>query len=109
MELMCVTCYFYNNGIYKTISELSPQGWFTDIKKVEPSIRIFGTKTQIDKTLKDYIAMTGMNLDEMFDFKLESKRSYFYNEETNKAIKNRLEEYKEIYNKQNNKPLITTI
>ena len=107
--LICESFYFYNNGVFKTIEDLSPQGWFTDIKKVEPSIRIFGTKTQIDKTLKDYIAMTGMNLDEMFDFKLESKGSYFYNEETNKAIKKRLNEYKEVYEKNNNKALITTI
>ena len=106
MELMCVTCYFYNNGIYKTISELSPYGWFSDIKKVEPSIRIFGTKPQIEKTLKDYMDMTGLNLDEIFDFKLESKRSYFYNEEANKTIKQKLKEYKEVYEKNNNKALI---
>tara|TARA_R100000995_G_scaffold84454_1_gene63200 strand:- start:529 stop:858 length:330 start_codon:yes stop_codon:yes gene_type:complete len=109
MDLKCVTCYFYNNGLYKTISELSPSGWFTDIKKVEPSIRIFGTKDQIDHALHDYMALTGLNLDELFDFKEESKKSYFYNKEINKSIKERLKQYKELYEKNNNKALITTI
>ena len=109
MELMAQDFHFYNNGIYKTIEKLSPQGWFTDIKKVEPSIRIFGTKEQIEKALDDYIEMTGLNLDECYDFKVEEKGSFFYNEEQNKIIARKLSEYKKLYIKQNKKPLITTI
>ena len=44
MELLAQDFHFYNNGVYKTISSLSKDGWFADLKKVEPSIRIFGTK-----------------------------------------------------------------
>ena len=95
MELLiCEDFHFYNNGVYKTISKLSPDGWFTDLEKVEPSIRIFGTRDQIDKALDTYIELTGLNLDECYDFEDQDK----------------LKEYKEQYNKlSNNAALITTI
>tara|TARA_R110001599_G_scaffold339268_1_gene558736 strand:+ start:30 stop:311 length:282 start_codon:yes stop_codon:yes gene_type:complete len=93
MELICESFYFYNNGVYKTIENYSPDGWFTDLKRVEPSIKIFGTRKQIDKALDDYIALTGLNLDEVYDFEDEKM----------------LKVYKEKYDKLNNKALITTI
>ena len=110
MELICEDFHFYNNGVYKTISKLSPDGWFTDLEKVEPSIRIFGTREQIDKALDTYIELTGLNLNEWFDFKIEPFTSFFYDAERNKIIAKKLTEYKERYNKlSNNKALITTI
>lgn len=110
MELLAQDFFFYNNGIYKTIQKFSPEGWFSDLSKVEPSIRIFGTKEQINKALNDYIEMTGLNLDECYDFKVEKKGSFFYNKERNKVIKKKLEEYEKKYNElSNNKALITTI
>ena len=79
---------------YKTINTLSPDGWFSDLTKAEPSIRIFGTKEQIEKALDDYCKMTGLNLDEA------------YNYENEKMLK----VYKEKYLKMNNnKALIITI
>tara|TARA_R100000781_G_scaffold90502_1_gene55953 strand:- start:8 stop:340 length:333 start_codon:yes stop_codon:yes gene_type:complete len=110
MELLAIDFHFYNNGVYKTIEKLSPQGWFTDLAKVEPSIRIFGTQEQIEKALDDYIELTGLNLDEGYDYKVEPKDSRFYDKDRNEVIKKKLKEYKEIYNKMNNnKALITTI
>ncbi len=94
MELICESFYFYNNGVYKTIENYSPDGWFTDLKRVEPSIKIFGTREQIDKALDDYIELTGLNLDEVYDYEDEEM----------------LKVYKEKYDKMNNnKALITTI
>ena len=94
MELICESFYFYNNGIYKAIENYSPEGWFTDLKRVEPSIKIFGTREQIDKALDDYIELTGLNLDEVYDYEDEEM----------------LKVYKEKYDKMNNnKALITTI
>ena len=94
MELICEDFHFYNNGVYKTISKLSPEGWFTDLEKVEPSIRIFGTREQVDESLDVYIELTGLNLNECFDYENEEK----------------LKEYKERYDKlTNNKALIITI
>ena len=94
MELICESFYFYNNGVYKTIENYSPDGWFTDLKRVEPSIKIFGTREQIDKALDDYIELTGLNLDEVYDYEDEEM----------------LKVYKEKYDKMNNnKALISTI
>ena len=94
MELICESFYFYNNGVYKTIENYTPDGWFTDLKRVEPSIKIFGTREQIDKALDDYIELTGLNLDEVYDYEDEEM----------------LKVYKEKYDKMNNnKALITTI
>jgi hypothetical protein len=94
MELICESFYFYNNGVYKLASNLCSEGWFADLKRVEPSIRIFGTRDQIEEALDTYIEMTGLNLDECFDYD---------NEEMLKV-------YKKEYDKlNNNKALITTI
>ena len=85
MELLiCEDYYFYNNGMfYKTIRTLSSSGWFNDISKVEPKIRVFGTREQIDKAVDEYSEMTDLNVDEVFDYENEEK----------------LKEYKERYNK----------
>ena len=119
MELICEDFHFYNNGVYKTISKLSPDGWFTDLEKVEPSIRIFGTREQIDESLDTYIELTGLNLNECFE--VEPKGSYWYEHRKrrhgeneaitqNKIAEKKLAEYKERYNKlSNNAALITTI
>ena len=95
MELLiCEDYHFYNNGVYKTIDKLSPEGWFTDLKKVEPSIRIFGTREQVDEAFETYVELTGLNVDECYDYENEDK----------------LKEYKERYNElTNNKALIITI
>ena len=110
-QLFCESFYFYNNGmLYKSIRSLSPQGWFSDLKRVEPSIRIFGTKEQIEEALDTYIKMTGLNLDESYDYEVEEEGSFFYNEKENIRIARNLKMYKELYEKQNNnKALITTI
>ena len=115
MELICKEFHFYNNGVYKTISKLSPFGWFADIDKVEPSVRIFGTEEQVEQAYQEYVKMTGLNLAETYDFKVEPKGSYWYGiygkdaEKINKKTHDKLDKYKELYNKQNKKPLITTI
>lgn len=95
MKLKCESCYFYNDGmLYKSIRSLSPEGWFSDLQKVEPSIRIFGTQEQIDEAIDTYSKITGLCLNEAFEYE---------NQEM-------LEVYKEKYLKQNNnKALISTI
>lgn len=116
MELLiCQDFYFYNNGIYKGIAKCSPEGWFSDLAKAEPSIRIFGTKEQIREAIDTYIEMTEMNVDEVHNYQVEKKGDYYYDlgiitDEDNKVIKKNLAKYKERYNKlSNNKALITTI
>tara|TARA_R100001086_G_C11755215_1_gene236524 strand:+ start:96 stop:443 length:348 start_codon:yes stop_codon:yes gene_type:complete len=115
MELICKEYHFYNNGLYKTISKLSPDGWFTDIEKVEPSVRIFGTAKQVEQAYQEYVKMTGLKLNESYDFKVEPEGSWWYDiygkdaENINKKTQQKLDKYKELYIQQNYKPLITTI
>ena len=123
MELICEDFHFYNNGVYKLVSNLCPDGWFADLKKVEPSIRIFGTKDQVEEALNVYIELTGLNLNESFSYKTEEKGSYWEGivfsetrkdrptlKEYNAAINKNLAIYRDKYNKlNNNKALITTI
>ena len=52
-QLFCESFYFYNNGVYKTISSLSKDGWFADLKKVEPTLtndvlKVFDLKNSIN-------------------------------------------------------------
>jgi|TARA_R110001583_G_scaffold9802_1_gene45978 hypothetical protein len=95
MELICESYYWENTSIYKTIKSYCSQGFFTDIKRAEPSINIFGTREQIDKALDDYIAMTDLGNDiEVYDF------------EDKKMLKFYKKKYDEM---NNNKALISTI
>tara|TARA_R100000742_G_C4255240_1_gene73203 strand:+ start:152 stop:559 length:408 start_codon:yes stop_codon:yes gene_type:complete len=116
-ELICEDFHFYNNGIYKTISSLSKEGWLADLKKIEPMIRIFGTRDEIEKALDNYIEMTGYNLDECYSYEIEEEGSFFYDKERNIKIAENLKLYKKLYMEQNlgklkgkeNNALITTI
>ena len=88
MGLECVDFYFYPNGIYETYR---PNGCdYIDVKIVEPRVRIFGTKAQIDTAFNKYIEITKLNLDEAFDFEGENK----------------LKEYEKLYKENDCKPLI---
>ena len=109
MELICEDYYFYNNGIYKAISSFSTDGWLSDLKKVEPSIRVFGTRKQIDEAIDVYVKLTGLNLDECYTYEVEKKGSLHYNENNNKIIKRKLGEYQTKWSNLDNKALITTI
>jgi hypothetical protein len=91
MKLECVSYYFYPNGVYETYAPLGAD--YVDIKAVEPSVRIFGTKEQIDEAFNKYVQETGLALDEAYDFEIEDK----------------LKEYEKIYKEKNCKPLIIRI
>ena len=92
MRLECDTFYFYPNGEYKTFSEWDNRldCYTDDIQEVSRAIRIFGTRKEINEALNSYCEMSGLNLDEAYDFE----------------DKNKLKEYAEHYK---NKPLIINL
>jgi|TARA_R110002051_G_scaffold316965_1_gene397418 hypothetical protein len=92
MRLECDTFYFYPNGEYKTFSEWDNRldCYINDIQEVSRAIRIFGTRKEINEALNSYCEMSGLNLDEGYDF----------------TDKDKLKEYKEHYK---NKPLIINL
>ena len=115
MDLIAVDFYFYSD-IYVTEKtyDISTSNYTTDLVKYSPSIRIFGTKEQIEEAKKKYIKDTGYSLDERYDFKVEEKGSYYYDiysnpEERNKTVKTKLDYYKKRYENNNRKPLIIGI
>ena len=83
MELQCLDFYFYPNGIYrdKQAYNLTTDTYYSDSEEISKHIRLFGTQEEIDKALDDYIEVSGLNVDECFDFDIPSK----------------FEEYKEVY------------
>jgi len=99
MELLAEDFYFYPNGRYTTLSKWKSQhlSFDHDLKEIPSAIRIFGTKTEIDRALDEYINRTELNLDECYTYQVEKKGSFFYNKEQNKIIAKKLQQYKEIY------------
>tara|TARA_R110002049_G_scaffold276888_1_gene455166 strand:+ start:159 stop:440 length:282 start_codon:yes stop_codon:yes gene_type:complete len=88
MILECDTYYFYPNGEYKTTSKWNEEFrcYESDIQDYSQKIRIFGTRKQIDKALNDYCDVSGLNLDEGFDFTDKDKLKEYKKQYKNKAL-----------------------
>ena len=88
MKLECDSYYFYPNGLYTTTSKWNCQfGCYdTDIKEYSQSIRIFGTRKQIDKAFNHYCEVSGLNVDEGYDFKDKEKIKEYTKKYKNKAL-----------------------
>ena len=77
----------------------------------ERAIRIYGTKEQIDLAEDEYAKINGLMVDECYNYKVESKGSYWYDlgiitDEQNKVIAKKLVKYNELYNQKGRKALI---
>ena len=108
-KLICLDWTLYDK-VYSTFKSLDAATGlnFTDIQATEKCIRVFGTKKQIKEVEKIY------DIDEVYEFKEEKKGSYWYKiynnpEEENARIKQKLNEYKKLYQLNNNEVLILRI
>ena len=88
MKLECDTYYFYPNGEFTTSSEWNNRldCYSHDIYEVSSSIRIFGTRKQIDKAFNDYCDASGLNVDEGYDFEDKDKLKEYAQLYKNKAL-----------------------
>ena len=82
-----------------------------DIKGNERSIRIYGTQEQIDLASVEYRKKNALMLDEVYNYKVEPKGSYWNDilnitEEQNQAVTDKLEIYNKLYNQKGRKALI---
>ena len=82
-----------------------------DVKGNERSIRIYGTQEQIDLASVEYKNKNGLMLDEVYNYKVEPKGSYWNDilnitEEQNQAVIDKLEIYNKLYNQKGRKALI---
>ena len=116
MELIAQDFYFHTDGQYRNVSKWNSNllCYDNDLKTDGSKIRIFGTQKQIDFALDDFCNITGLNLDEFFDYKVEPKGSYWQRilditDKQNDAVKKRLEDYKMAYDSNNKKVLILNL
>tara|TARA_B100001250_G_scaffold386697_1_gene383449 strand:+ start:38 stop:403 length:366 start_codon:yes stop_codon:yes gene_type:complete len=116
-DIICQDYHFYPNGIYSTTHKYNLQysTYDNDLTEISLSIRLYGTQEQIDKALNEYMERTQVNLDESYNFKVEPKGSYWYDiygskaEEINKKTQAKLDQYKKIYQDQNDKALLINL
>jgi hypothetical protein len=88
MILECDTYYFYPNGEYKTTSKWNEEFrcYESDIQDYSQKIRIFGTRKQIDKAFNNYCEVSGLNIDEGYDFTDKDKLKEYKKQYKNKAL-----------------------
>tara|TARA_R100000963_G_C4557788_1_gene47921 strand:+ start:56 stop:418 length:363 start_codon:yes stop_codon:yes gene_type:complete len=119
MKLECDTFYFYPSGEFKTTSKWNAQFdcYECDLEQYSKSIRIFGTRAEIEDAFEKYCKASGLNVDESSNFKVEPKGSYWYNNiknrfgeseaiRKNKEVEEKLKEYAKHYK---NKALIINL
>ncbi len=105
-ELICQDWILYDTTYKGVMNRDTATGkQYADIQEVKKEIRVFGTKDQIEEEKKKY------NIDEVYDYKIEKKGSYWYviikdPVEYNKRILSNLNKYENLYKLNNNKLII---
>ena len=105
--------FFYKSDGYTTSSKFNKTLFVMDNDLVgnERSIRIYGTQKQLDLASSEYRKKNGLMLDEVYNFKVEPKGSYWNDilnitEEQNQAVIDKLKIYNKLYNQKGRKALI---
>ena len=112
LDLICQD-FFYKSDDYTTVSKFN-KGLFVmdnDLVGNERSIRIYGTQEQLDLASVEYRKMNALMLDEVYNYKVEPKGSYWNDilnitEEQNQAVIDKLKIYNKLYNQKGRKALI---
>lgn len=105
-ELICQDWILYDTTYKGVMQRNAITGKeYADIEEVKKEMRVFGTKEQIEEEKKKY------NIDEVYDYKIEEKGSYWYEiikdpVEYNKRIILNLAKYENLYKLNNNKLII---
>ena len=112
LSLICQD-FFYKSDGYSNVSKFNKTLFVIDNDLVgdERSIRIYGTKKQIDLAANEYSKKNGLMLDEVYNYKVEPKGSYWNDilditEEQNQAVIDKLKIYNKLYNQKGRKALI---
>ena len=112
LDLICQD-FFYKSDGYSTDSKWNSRLFTMDNDLVgnERSIRIYGTQKQLDLASTEYRKKNRLILDEVYNFKVEPKGSYWNNilnitEEQNQAVIDKLKIYNKLYNQKGRKALI---
>ena len=112
MNLICQDFFYKEDGyVEKSIFNKSLYAMDNDLVGNERSIRIYGTQEQLDLASVEYRKKNGLMLDEVYNYKVEPKGSYWNDilnitEEQNQAVIDKLKIYNELYNQKGRKALI---
>ena len=112
LNLICQD-FFYKEDSYSNVSKFNKTLFVMDNDLVgnEKSIRIYGTKEQIDLAGNEYSKKNSLMLDECYNYKVEPKGSYWNDilnitEDQNQAVIDKLKIYNKLYNQKGRKALI---
>ena len=112
LNLICQD-FFYkeDNYVEKSVFNKSLYAMDNDLVGIERSIRIYGTQEQLDLASVEYRKKNGLMLDEVYNYKVEPKGSYWNDilnitDEQNQAVIDKLKIYNELYNQKGRKALI---
>jgi len=112
LNLICQD-FFYKEDSYSNVSKFNKTLFVMDNDLVgnEKSIRIYGTKEQINLAGNEYSKKNSLMLDEVYNYKVEPKGSYWNDilnitEEQNQAVIDKLKIYNKLYNQKGRKALI---
>ena len=88
MKLECDSYYFYPTEKFVSNSKWNTQfGCYdNDIQDYRQAIRIFGTRKAIDKAGNHYCEVSGLNVDEGYDFTDKEKLKEYAKHYKNKAL-----------------------
>ena len=112
LNLICQD-FFYKSDRYASDSKWNSRLFTMDNDLVgdERSIRIYGTQEQLDLASVEYRKKNRLMLDEVYNYKVEPKGSYWNDileitEEQNQAVIDKLKIYNKLYNQNGRKALI---
>ena len=112
LNLICQDFYYQSNGFYnKSVFNKTLFVMDNDLVGDETAIRIYGTQKQLDLASVEYKNKNGLMLDEVYNYKVEPKGSYWNDilnitEEQNQAVIDKLKIYNKLYNQKGRKALI---
>ena len=112
LNLICQDFFYKEDGYTeKSVFNKSLYAMDNDLVGTERAIRIYGTQEQLDLASVEYRKKNGLMLNEVYNFKVEPKGSYWntildITEEQNQVVKDKLEIYNKLYNQKGRKALI---
>ena len=112
LNLICQDFFYKEDGyVEKSVFNKSLYTMDNDLVGNERSIRIYGTQEQLDLASVEYRKKNGLMLDEVYNYKVEPKGSYWNDilnitDEDNQKVIDRLKIYNKLYNQKGRKALI---
>ena len=112
LDLICQDFFYKEDGYAnKSVFNKSLYSMDNDLVGDERSIRIYGTQKQVDLASNDYRKKNGLMLDEVYNYKVEPKGSFWNDilqitEEQNQLVIDKLKIYNKLYNQNGRKALI---